>query len=235
MSDLRDFTPRIDDAGPRFIEQPVIVTESFPEATFVDSGGLGEMHINNDIVEESGSRRSKWIAGAAVAVVFGAVGVYAITTFMANQPKVADDNLPSPSAPVSTAAMTPPPPVTPPEATTPAENMRAPTAPDMVKPAPVTKQARATAPKVEALPKSDVTQQAAPVSPPVAAAPLVTPAPVENQAANVPEPVSPTPPANTVAGNPALNEQSAAPETPAPAEAPTPAPAPAEQPAETQQ
>lgn len=201
--------------------------ENIPIATFEDSGGLGEYHINND-VEEEGTRRSKMFAGVAVAALLAIGGAYGVSQYMKDQPVVADSSLPSPSAPPKTAAMTPPAPAAP----APEGEATAPTAPDVVKPAPVTRQtATANPPKVMPAPRSSSTMSTAQPS-----EPMITPAPVQNQAASVPEPVSPAPPVAAQAGNPALNQQSVEPpaEQPAPV-APTPEAAPAETPAQPEQ
>ncbi|MBV9549533.1 MAG: hypothetical protein JO256_07660 [Alphaproteobacteria bacterium] len=243
MSDLRDFTPSQNDGAPRFVDSPSVINEPIREnVMIVDDGGLGNYHINNE-AEEQGTGRSKLFAGLAVAVVVGIGAAYGISQYMKDQPVVADKNLPEPSAPSKTAAMTPPAPVAAqevaPSATTPAPTAAAPIAPDVVKPAPVTKQASiSNAPKVMPAPKSASTTASnmpAMTPAPVEQAAPQAPAPVENQASNVPEPVSPTPPASVQAGNPPLNQQSASPDEalPPPAAA-QPAPAPSVPPDQAQ-
>ena len=230
MSNLRDFTPERDDSAPRFVDS-TINEPIRDDVVIVDDGGLGDFHIDNE-AEESGARRSKLLAGIAVAAVFGLGGAFAISQYIKDQPVVADQNLPSPSAPSRTAAMPPPAAseaeATAPAAATPAPAAMTPTAPDVVRSAPVIKQtATANAPKVMATPQSSA------MSTPQPAEPAITPAPVQNQAASAPDPVSPTPPISSQAGNPALNQQSAEPEQTAPAapQAAAPEAAPA-QPAE---
>lgn len=202
MSDLRDFTPSSSTGNsPRFIDEPFGLNQPVrDDIVIVDDGGLGDMHIRSD-VEEEGTSRNKLFAGLAVAVLVGIGGAYGVSQYIAGQPVVADSRLPQPSAPSQTAAMTPPPAAPAPDATAP-DAMTTPAAPDVVKPAPVTRQAaRANATKVAPMP--------------VEAAPApqdAVSAPAQNQAINtVPDPVSPTPPASAVAGNPALNQQSAEP------------------------
>ena len=248
MSDLRDFTPTRDDINtPRFEDTTMLTQPMRDDVVIVDDGGLGDLHIREDR-EEEGTSRNKLFAGLAVAVLVGIGGAYGVSQYMKDQPVVADNSLPQPSAP-KTAAMTPPPapapmPSSAEETATPTPAAAtAPAAPDVVKPAPVTKQAAATnAPKVMPMPKSSSSSSTAsnivadPIPAPIESTPAVTP-PVQNQASNVPEPVSPTPPAAAFAGNPALNQQTAEPQADqvqaptsqaaAPAEV-TPAPAPAE-------
>ena len=181
--------------------------ENIPVAVFEDSGGLSNFHVNND-AEEEGTRRSKILAGVAIAALVAIGGSYGVSQYLKDQPVVADENLPSPP---KTAAMTPPVLAAP----APAMEASAPTAPDIVKLAPVTKDTvTANAPKVMAAPKSSTAMTA----------------PVTEQALT-PDPVSPAPPAAVQAGNPALNQQSAEPpaEQAAPQAAPAPEPAPVEQ------
>jgi hypothetical protein len=226
MSDLRDFNPSND--SPRFADESVSLTQPIrDDVVFVDEGGLGDFHTDSGI-EETGNSRSKLLAGIAVAVLVGIGGAYGVSQYMASQPVVADNSLPTPSAPTKTAAMTPPPAAPAPEvAATPTPEATAPAAPDIAKPEHMSKQA--AMPKVAPMAKthsSSSTSTAAntPAPMPVEQPTAVTPAPVQNQAANtVPDAVSPTPPANSVAGNPALNQQSADPVAPAPVDA-TPAP-----------
>ncbi len=216
MSDMRDFTPVRDD-GDRFAE-PVIINQPIrDDVVIVDDGGLGNFHVNSEL-EESGARRSRLYAGIAVALVFGLAGAWGVSQFIKDQPVVADEDLPSPSAPARTAAMPPPAAATEAEATTqgapvpapvPAPAMT-PTAPDPVRSAPVTGQAaRHSAPRMMAAPGSStaMTMPAPGVAP---AEPALTPAP--GQAASTPEPVSPAVPASSLAGNPAQNEQSVSPD-----------------------
>jgi hypothetical protein len=210
MSDLRQFSPSTGDS-PRFIDEPVIHTQPVrDDVVIIDDGGLADMHVRQDI-EEEGSGRNKLFAGLAVAVLVGIGGAYGVNQYLKTQPVVADNRLPSPSAPTRTAAMTPPPAPAPV-----AQDAKAPAAPDMGKAAPLTRQATITnaptnAPKLMATPKplTSTASNSAPATP----APVeVTPAPVQTQASNVPEPVSPTPPAAAFAGIPALNEQTAQPQ-----------------------
>jgi len=211
MSDMRDSTF---DNSP-FINQPIR-----EDVVIVDDGGLGDFHINNE-AEEDGARRSKLFAGIAVAAVFGIGAAFAVSQYIKDQPVVADQSLPSPSAPSKTAAMPPP-------AAPEAEATSPPAAPDVVRPAPVTRQA-ARAPKMTPAPSSSSTASM-PLTPEQQyTAPAVTPAPIP---ATVPEPVSPTPPASVQAGNPAINQQSAEPPA-APEAAPAqPEAAPADAPAQ---
>jgi hypothetical protein len=221
MTDMRNFEPSNDiRAESAFVDSNVLDNHAIAtKESYVleDSGGLGEFH--REEVEEEGSGRGKAISALIVALMLGAAGAYAYSMWTPQNEVVADKNLPQPDAPRSVAAMTPPPAAIPAPAET---NTTAPTAPDVVKPAPVTKQANiGNAPRVVRAPVSN--ESAAPMMP--------SPTP-QNQAATVPEPVSPTPPASALAGNPPLNEQSAAPaETPVTPTAPAPAemaPAPAE-------
>ena len=107
MSDLREFNSVRDDSAPRFVE-PSINAPLREDAVIVDDGGLGDLHIRSDVTEE-GTGRSKLFAGVAVAVLVGLAGAYGATQYLKDQPVVADNNLPTPSAPTKTAAMTPPP------------------------------------------------------------------------------------------------------------------------------
>jgi len=203
MSDMRDSIFVRDDSA-RFSETPSLINEPIrDDVVIVDDGGLGDYHINND-VEEEGSRRSKLFAGVAVAAVFAIGGAFAINGYMKDQPVVADQNLPSPSAPSKTAAM-PPPAASEAEATSPSATAPAPAA---MAPAPATREATVNAPRATSVPRpSSITSTPAPLTPEQQyTAPAITPAPVP---ASVPEPVSPTPPASVQAGNPALNQQSA--------------------------
>ena len=211
MSNLRDFTPNNSDS-PRFIDEPLTLNEPVREAVFVDDGGLGDMHIRSD-VEEEGTGRNKLFAGLAVAVMVGLGGAYAFTTMNNAPANVVADSKPA----AKIAAMTPPPaPAAPAEATTPAS------APEVTAPV-VTKQAAVTAtPKSTPMQKSMSSGTSTAAITPAPAPVEQAPAPAQ-AASNVPEPVSPTAPANSVAGNPALNQQSADPVAPAPVDA---APAP---------
>jgi hypothetical protein len=232
MTDMRDFKPVNEtNAQIAFVDSDAIGTKD--AYVLEDSGGLGEFHRNMDNLEEEGSGRGKMIGALVVALMLGAAGAYAYSMWTPHpNDVVADKDLPQ------TAALTPPPPVAPVAdkmAAAPTDTaasqpgtaqsaMTAPTAPDVVKPAPVTKEARvANAPRVTRAPVPAETPAPSPA----------TVAPPREQAAAVPEPVSPTPPAAAVAGNPPLNEQSAAPvETPAPAAPAAPAEATAPAPAE---
>ena len=199
---------RADSAIRPQVEEDLILRqdENIPTAVFVDSGGLGDFHVNNEAQEENAGR-NKLFTGLAVAVLVGIGGAYGITQYMKYQPMVADSHLPQPTAPSNTAAMTPPPAAAA-EATTSATPATAPMAPDVVKHAPVTKQAAiANTSKVMPVPRATTGTTMTP-APADQAAPATTPAPVQNQARNVPELVGPAPPASSVAGNPALNQQS---------------------------
>lgn len=236
MSDLRDFTYTRDDSAPRFADSPAVLREPIrDDVVIVDDGGLRDLHISHEAEDEQG-RRKTLFGGLAVALVVGIGAAWGVSLYLKDQPVVADKDLPSPSAPTNTAAMTPPPKPAPletaPEAATATEAV-APAAPDTARPALPTRQADvANASKMRAAP-----QAATPALPPASeqyTAPAVT-APIHKQASNMPEPVSPTPPASALAGNPPLNEQSApspdeALAAPAPAqpEAAAPAPAPVE-------
>ena len=224
MSDMRDFTPSNDIRAESAFVDSGVVRESY---VLEESGGMGGFHHPD--VEEEGTGRNKVIGALVLALMLGGAGVYAYSMWPQSNEVVADENLPQPTAP-RTAAITPMAP--PPAATTPADEsmaeaptataMSAPTAPDVVKPAPRTTQERvANAPRVTPLPQSSTPLAAAP-SPATIAPPQVS---------VVPEPVSPTPPASAVAGNPPLNEQSAPaeaePVTPPAEAAPPPQPEPA--------
>ena len=238
MTDMRDFTSGNEvraesafiDTGANSNEIPI--KESY---TLDDSGGLGEFHRPSDQTDEISSL-TKMLGGVALALMIGAAGAVAYSMYGPQTEVVADNSLPRTNAPEPAAVtpMAPPPPAadsasesmapaaTEPQSGTPTRPQTAmspPAAPEM----PRTAQTRvANAPARVAAPSASVTPApvtAAP-SPATVAPPAVTP---PQQAATVPEPVSPTPPASAVAGNPPLNEQSAAPVTPAEAAPVTPA------------
>ncbi len=162
--------------------------------------GLGGFHRNADELEPQGGK-GKVIGALAVALMLGAAGAYTYSMMPAKD-VVAQTQ---PVVPVKNAAMTPPAPAAAPEAVAPAAPVPAMT------PAPAA--AREAAAPRSATPAPVLRAAQAPViAPTVDPAPAPTAVtPLESQASAVPEPVSPTPPAAAVAGNPPLNEQSAAP------------------------
>jgi hypothetical protein len=225
MTDMRNFnqTPSNDLHAHTVLvdSDDVIIKDNY---TLDESGeGLGEFHTNSDLIE-SGNGRGKVVGALVIALMLGTAGAYVYSTMPAqNQDVVANADLPRPAGPGAgpgLAAMmpnTPAPaleaaPTSDPaaEAMTPsatAVTTPEPVAPAMA-PAPVQRQAaapRVTAPVTTPAPAPEVV---APVEP---VAPQVT-----QQASSVPEPVSPTPPASAVAGNPPLNEQSVVPDAVAP-------------------
>lgn len=245
MTDMRDFTPsnevRTESA---FIDtganNEIPVKESY---TLDDSGGLGEFHRPMDDSQEMSSR-NKTLGALAVALMIGAAGAVAYSMYAPPAEAVADESLPRTNAPQTAAVqpLTPPPPATDSAAgesmataptdtemskpTRPQTAMSPPPAPELATPRATQQRTANASPVRAAAPSASVTPSPvtpAPVtpapSPATVAPPAVTP---PQQAATVPEPVSPTPPASAVAGNPPLNEQSAAPAEAAPA---TPAPA----------
>ena len=105
MSDLRNFNKSFDNDS--FGSAPLTVSEPIRDAnqtTFRDTGGLSSFH---HIEEEDGeTSNTSRIAGALiVALMIGTAGVYAYSNY-SSSPKlpVADNNLPSPSAPKQVAA-----------------------------------------------------------------------------------------------------------------------------------
>jgi hypothetical protein len=248
MTDMRDFTPSNEvraesafiDTGANNNEIPV--KESY---TLDDSGGLGEFH--RPVAAEEDSNRGPILGALAVALMLGAAGAVAYSMYAPPAEVVADDSLPRTNAPQTAAVqpLTPPPPATDSAAgesmaTAPTDTemskptraqtaMSPPPAPELATPRATQQRTANAAPARAAAPSASVSSASvtpAPVtaapSPATVAPPAVTP---PQQAASVPEPVSPTPPASAVAGNPPLNEQSAAPAEAAPV---TPAPAAAE-------
>jgi hypothetical protein len=217
MTDMRDFKSSNDTSTEiAFVDNGTLETKD--SYVFEDSGGLGEFHRNMDDLEEDGSGRGKMISALIVALMLGAAGAYAYSMWTPRpNDAVADKDLPQPSSPKQ-AAMIPPPPAA--EAPAPEAATTAPTAPDVVKPAPVTKQATiSNAPRVA---RAAVSGQPSPsVAAPMTPAPSPATVAPPQQAAAVPEPVSPTPPASSLAANPPRNEPSAPVEAPA---APAPAP-----------
>lgn len=226
MTDMRDITSTNEvRADSVFIDTGVPeVKESY---TLDDSGGLGEFHRPSEQTEEISSR-TKMLGGVALALMIGAAGAIAYSMYGPQTEVVADNSLPRTSAPqpADVTPMTPPPPATDgadesmvPAATEaqsstptrPQTAMSPPAAPELATPAPRNTQQRvANAPRI--MPPAAEPATPAP-SPATVAPPAVTP---PQQTATVPEPVSPTPPASAVAGNPPLNEQSAAPVEAAP-------------------
>jgi len=235
-----DTTPSNDiRAGSAFVDSgDVIVKDRY---TLEESGeGLGQFHRSPDELE-TGDGRSKVIGALVVALMLGAAGAYVYsvmpapdvvadadlprpqgpgnTAALTPPPPVTAPEMTAPEGAANTQAgdslatapadtnLNEPQPVTPSAA--PAQVERQAATPRMT-PAPTrTAQAPVTAPA----PADPTPLTASPTpAPSPAVAPPVTPAMPQNQAAStVPEPVSPTPPASAIAGNPPLNEQSAAP------------------------
>ncbi len=221
MTDMRNFhsTPSNDTHAHTVLVDSDDVIAKDRYALEEDGAGLGQFHYSGGEYAENQNGTAKVLGALVIALMVGSAGAYVYATMPAQQQDVvANADLPRPMGPGATAAMTPPATApamdalsgdtsnNTPEATamdTPAAPVTAP-APTRTAQAPVTPAPATPAPVTVAPAPAAVTPPVAPVMP-------------QTQASAIPEPVSPTPPASAIAGNPPLNEQSAAPVEAAPA------------------